>query len=71
MRRTLPMKSDAPIDDAILRRKVMGVRRGSEGPSEAQVELAAGVRKEYVEQNDAKDARQGRRARGAGQENDK
>ena len=50
MRRTLPIKSDAPIDDAILRRKVMGVRRGSEGPSEAQAELAAGVRKENAEQ---------------------
>ena len=50
MRRTLPMQSDAPIDDAILRRKVMGVRRGSEGPSEAQAELAAGMRKENAEQ---------------------
>ena len=50
MRRTLPMQSDAPIDDAILRRKVMGVHREAEGPSEAQVELVAGVRREYVEQ---------------------
>ena len=50
MRRTLPMKSDAPIDDAILRRKVMGVRRGGEGPSEGQVEQVAGMRKENAEQ---------------------
>ena len=28
----------------------MGVRRGSEGPSEAQAELAAGMRKENAEQ---------------------
>ena len=50
MRRTLPIKSDAPIDDAILRRKVMGVRRGAEGLSEGQVEQAAGMRKENAEQ---------------------
>ena len=50
MRRTLPIKSDAPIDDAILRRKVMGVRRGGEGLSEGQVEQAAGMRKENAEQ---------------------
>ena len=46
MRRTLPIKSDAPI----LRRKVMGVRRGGEGPSEGQVEQVAGMRKENAEQ---------------------
>ena len=50
MRRTLLIKSDAPIDDAILRRKVVGVRRGSEGLSEAQAEQAAGMRKENAEQ---------------------
>ena len=33
----LPVQSDAPIDDAILRRKVMGVRRDAEGPGEVQV----------------------------------
>ena len=44
------MKSDAPIDDAILRRKVMGVRRGGEGLSEGQVEQVAGMRKENAEQ---------------------
>ena len=46
----LPVQSDAPIDDAILRRKVMGVRRDAEGSSEAQAELVADVRKDYLEQ---------------------
>ena len=36
-----------PIDDAILRRKVMGVRHvpGAEGPNDAQAELVAKLRK--------------------------
>ena len=50
MRRMLPMQSDLPIDDAILRRKVMGVRRGGDGPSDAQAGLVADERKLYINQ---------------------
>ena len=50
MRRVLPMQSDTPIDDAILRRKVTGVRRDGDGPSKAQAGLMTEERKSYVEQ---------------------